>query len=166
MDDQYKNCRDCIYSCKLMEDLISCDYYIKTDIRRPCPGGDGCTVKQTGKKVGAWEFQNNAEWEKRKKERNEKRNELRRLARIQEKRCVVCGEAFQTTDSRRLYCPVHATPRHKLITKICKVCGKQFETTDGRRQLCSPECVDISRKNRYKLYDLKRRPKDGAQCVS
>lgn len=40
-----KNCRGCVYLCTIYNDVRSCDYLLKTDKRRPCPAGKGCTVK-------------------------------------------------------------------------------------------------------------------------
>ena len=35
---------DCIYNGYCYTDTRYCDYYLTTDIRRPCPAGPGCTV--------------------------------------------------------------------------------------------------------------------------
>ena len=40
-----------------------CTYYFVTDIRRPCPAGQGCTVKQTGKKVKKWSYEHQHGWD-------------------------------------------------------------------------------------------------------
>ena len=44
------HCKGCIYSCLLWADWYSCDYIFKTGKRRPCPPGEGCTVKKMRKK--------------------------------------------------------------------------------------------------------------------
>lgn len=41
------NCRDCIYSFYIDGRTRGCGYLLITDKRRPCPPGEGCTVKQT-----------------------------------------------------------------------------------------------------------------------
>lgn len=38
------NCATCFYHGKC-GGMICCDYLFKTGQRRPCPPGDGCTVK-------------------------------------------------------------------------------------------------------------------------
>ena len=38
------NCATCFYHWKCGR-LIGCKYYEMTGQRRPCPAGDGCTVK-------------------------------------------------------------------------------------------------------------------------
>ena len=44
-------CDDCVYYAKLgCGTMRCCNYFIKTDKRRPCPPGEGCTVK-VGRKV-------------------------------------------------------------------------------------------------------------------
>lgn len=39
-------CDNCIYSCGFTGlNIKSCDYFLVTNKRRPCPPGKGCTVK-------------------------------------------------------------------------------------------------------------------------
>ena len=45
-----KHCKNCIYGYKITDYLYCCDYFLKTDKRRPCPAGAGCTVKTKRKK--------------------------------------------------------------------------------------------------------------------
>lgn len=40
-----KHCKGCIYRCNLYNYLYCCDYFLRTGKRRPCPAGQGCTVK-------------------------------------------------------------------------------------------------------------------------
>ena len=47
-----RNCRDCVYSCKLAAGFLVCEYLLITDKIRPCPPGKGCTVKIKQKKEG------------------------------------------------------------------------------------------------------------------
>ena len=44
-----RNCIDCWYRTRFGVDF-ACGYLLKTGQRRPCPAGDGCTVK-IGRKV-------------------------------------------------------------------------------------------------------------------
>ena len=45
-----KSCKNCIYSYNVTDTLIICDYLLKTNKRRPCPAGKGCTAKIKRKK--------------------------------------------------------------------------------------------------------------------
>lgn len=38
------NCTTCFFHGKC-GGMICCNYYFMTNLRRPCPPGDGCTVK-------------------------------------------------------------------------------------------------------------------------
>lgn len=40
-----KNCRTCVYFRGSFDETCTCDYPFMTNKRRPCPPGDGCTVK-------------------------------------------------------------------------------------------------------------------------
>jgi hypothetical protein len=42
-------CKGCIHYRGMFATDICCNYYFDTDKRRPCPFGEGCTVKQTRK---------------------------------------------------------------------------------------------------------------------
>ena len=45
-DSQY--CKDCIYCQKFTESIVYCNYFdAEKNPLRPCPGGEGCTVKKT-----------------------------------------------------------------------------------------------------------------------
>ena len=41
-------CVPCVYYAR---STMSCDYYLKTDVRRPCPAGAGCTARVTRKEL-------------------------------------------------------------------------------------------------------------------
>lgn len=89
-------CKGCVFSSYGSSDRVAiCTYYLTTDIRRPCPAGTGCTVKQTGKKVSMWEHENDEAWKRR--SQNISKEVLHRI-------CACCGTAFDTTDLRRIYC--------------------------------------------------------------
>ena len=46
-----KYCRNCEYYWQSSNRANeTCDYMLATNKLRPCPAGDGCTVKKTGKK--------------------------------------------------------------------------------------------------------------------
>lgn len=42
-------CDDCVYWAKLHEPYRYCSYLLRTDKKRPCPPGEGCTVKVSRK---------------------------------------------------------------------------------------------------------------------
>ena len=50
MDVNHKGCKSCVYGYTINTYMITCDYFLKTGKRRPCPGGEGCTVKIKRKK--------------------------------------------------------------------------------------------------------------------
>lgn len=48
-----KYCTGCLYSFEYSHNargaLLGCQYFLETGIRRPCPAGEGCTVKVKAK---------------------------------------------------------------------------------------------------------------------
>lgn len=46
-------CRGCFYYGGNSDAVKSCSYFLTTGIRRPCPPGEGCTVKKTKQQVKA-----------------------------------------------------------------------------------------------------------------
>ena len=52
-----ENCRDCKYFYGYTDFDVCCNYIFVTGRRRPCPPGDGCTVKVKRKRrwVSDWE---------------------------------------------------------------------------------------------------------------
>lgn len=116
-----KYCKGCVY-CQLAcgDTMFCCTYYLKTSIRRPCPAGTGCTVKRVGKAKGAWEYQNEAKWQKAKLERERARDKARREKKKENGMyiavCPICGAEFQTHDHRKLYCSKACSTRAKTRT--------------------------------------------------
>ena len=49
-------CRGCIYRGGNSEEIKSCNYYLMTSIRRPCPAGKGCTVRVRRKRTQEEQF--------------------------------------------------------------------------------------------------------------
>ena len=47
MNKNIKYCGKCIYRRKINGHTSTCDYFLLTKTRRPCPAGKGCTVKNT-----------------------------------------------------------------------------------------------------------------------
>lgn len=45
MKQKAGNCSDCVYCGWLTGVIPYCDYLFRTNQRRPCPPGEGCTVK-------------------------------------------------------------------------------------------------------------------------
>lgn len=98
-------CNGCIYASSMGDGYIICNYFLQTSIRRPCPAGEGCTVKQTGKKLRQRQDENNATRKKEKEKMPKppkvpKAKSVRTVTLV----CRFCGASFQTTDSRRHYC--------------------------------------------------------------
>lgn len=46
-------CKGCAYWCGGKTTIKTCDYMLITGKRRPCPPGEGCTVKKREKKKAA-----------------------------------------------------------------------------------------------------------------
>lgn len=89
------HCMGCIYNQRFHGLKAGmCAYYFETGRRRPCPPGKGCTVKSTAEKHKnkTWRKMTDAEWQQRKK------------ARMREGICKECGERFQTSSLRQIYC--------------------------------------------------------------
>lgn len=92
--DRY--CKGCVYNQHGASDKITlCTYYLDTDNRRPCPAGEGCTVKSTGKKKGMWEAEREEAWKRRTK--NISKEVLHRV-------CACCGAEFDTNNKRKIFC--------------------------------------------------------------
>lgn len=53
-----KSCKNCVFSYMVCNQLYICDYFLKTNKRRPCPAGEGCTVKIKRKKGKAKDVKN------------------------------------------------------------------------------------------------------------
>lgn len=149
-------CTGCVFLGHANGKMNLCEYFLQTGVRRPCPAGTGCTVKDAGKKKIQWKHENDQTWKNREK----------REKQVLHKVCPRCGREFETDNSQRVYCSNQCKnkvaqkefhQRHKAVLTItCAICGKKFTSTDGRRKCCSSECTAISRKLRYKRYDIKR----------
>lgn len=103
-------CKDCTYGSIAGEHII-CNYFLSTGIRRPCPAGDGCTVKKKGRKVNNWGYEDGIKWkqadEYRKQCREERLEQIRRerhLKNIRIATCPECGKEFEAYDPKRIYC--------------------------------------------------------------
>lgn len=94
-------CKGCIYCNGTSGDYNGsscCTYYLVTDKRRPCPAGTGCTVKNTGKKKGAWRYKNYADWAEKMKKAREAKKVVRKVI------CKECGTEFETVSKLAIYC--------------------------------------------------------------
>lgn len=135
-------CEGCIYESKLGE-YSCCNYFLATNIRRPCPPGKDCTVKEMGNRRKGWHEE----------EANSRKN--RRISK----------SAQERKDHKREY---DRERREKLrkereFTMICGVCGKLFKTTDTRRRNCSPECSTRSRTRSTNNYRKRRKANEEAK---
>lgn len=89
-------CDGCVFLGYANGGLKLCEYLLRTNRRRPCPAGKGCTVKQTGKKKSTWRYEADETWEIKKKKEKEKT--------VLHKVCPCCGVDFETTDPRKIFC--------------------------------------------------------------
>lgn len=105
-------CKDCAFGQYASGDwMMICTYFLSTGIRRPCPAGEGCTVKQKGRKIHKWCYEDSVQWRKadeyRKRMREERTEQIRRERQIKNLRistCPECGNVFQTDSPKRIYC--------------------------------------------------------------
>lgn len=92
-------CKGCIYVGKVNHFTLCCRYVFVEDKLRPCPPGKGCTVKVDGK--------HKATVEERRFKNAQKSREYHAKLRAQRMRtvkCPICGQEFQTADSRKKFC--------------------------------------------------------------
>src|SRR5690625_1477203 len=73
-----------------------------------------------------------------------------RAGQTMQRRCKVCGNAFQTTDLRRVTCGGECSQtlertRAKVQPKerVCVVCGQVFKTTVANKVSCGAECARL-----------------------
>jgi hypothetical protein len=105
-------CKGCVFNQNCSGDFVTlCVYYLVTNVRRPCPAGQGCTVKQTGRKLNKWGYENNVKWKEadnyRKQLRAEHLEQIRKERHMKNLRtatCAECGKEFYTDNPRRIYC--------------------------------------------------------------
>lgn len=92
-------CIGCLYNIITCGGTCSiCTYYLDTGNRRPCPAGTGCTVKQTGRRNGAWRHKNDHTWAERMYEAKMAKAVLRKSV------CKHCGAEFETVVNTQVYC--------------------------------------------------------------
>ena len=147
-------CNGCIYLGYATGDMKLCEYMLKTDKRRPCPAGTGCTVKQTGDRKLPWRAEADETWKV-----NQKKPKKRKHKEVYHKKCPVCGKIFETTKIHKIYCCEDCAIKGKvqkdvlrqalyrsLVEKdtyhrICPECGTEFDTTNERKQFCCRKCM-------------------------
>ena len=94
VDKEYRHCQGCGFAFPCFGTMLMCTYLLTTGIRRPCPAGDCCTVKQKGKKKTTWQYEAEHTWKiKQKKEKK-----------VYHRVCPCCGVDFETTDPRKIFC--------------------------------------------------------------
>lgn len=159
-------CKDCMYANTLVDGHIVCNYFLATNIRRPCKAGSGCTAKQTGKKIGRWDYENNAKWVNAQKERKEKKKQDKHGV------CKWCGRVFVRDTHNKSYCsdkcrlagyrqrylekyeqhlekirPSRAKPSKRMV---CPICGVIFQTGRPEQVYCSKRCKNRAAYNRMR----------------
>lgn len=94
-------CNGCIYKGLVQGHVPCCNYIFMEDKRRPCPPGEGCTVKMTNR-----EAQRKAAEERKRKalERAKEARAKKRLARVHTVVCPICGKSFETDRVQARYC--------------------------------------------------------------
>lgn len=95
-----KFCNGCVFLGYGNGETKLCEYLLRTDQRRPCPAGTGCTVKQTGKKKTTWRHEADRTWKIKKKKE------------VYHRVCPCCGTEFDTTDSRKIFCTKSCNTRN------------------------------------------------------
>ena len=100
-------CEGCIYLSMIGNSYLPCcNYIFMEDKRRPCPPGEGCTVKITDKQVKKRKAQErramSVEQMQRKKERDRLYWEKRKAERT--KPCRRCGTLFHPDQYNKFFC--------------------------------------------------------------
>lgn len=122
-----KFCHDCVYMGVAGNGYIPmCNYIFIEDKRRPCPPGEGCTVKLTDKEV--------------KKKKAQKRKELS----IEQKQRYA-------QKSKEWYEKKRASRK-----KLCRRCGKEFTPSVERHLFCSGECAAAQEAENRKKWDKEK----------
>ena len=149
-------CNGCIYLGYATGDMKLCEYMLRTDKRRPCPAGTGCTVKQKGERKTRWELEKEEGW----KVRMQREKKTAPVKEVFRRVCPVCGKSFITTDGKKIYCcddcryrnkAAKAAEKRKVFHRFCKECGTEFDTTNGRKVFCCRECAfKYKQRERYR----------------
>lgn len=121
-------CNGCVYKGLVQGHVPCCNYIFMEDKRRPCPPGEGCTVKMTNR-----EAQRKAAGERKRKalERAKEARAKKRLARVHTVVCPICGKSFETDRVQARYCSKEcAKVAHKAQMRICE----QKRTDKARKE--------------------------------
>lgn len=94
-------CNGCVYKGVVGGNTPCCNYIFMEDRMRPCPPGEGCTVKMTNQDARRLEAE-----ERRKKAAAKAREQRAKLraARVRTVICPMCGGTFKTDQLQRKYC--------------------------------------------------------------
>lgn len=94
-------CNGCVYKGIVQGHVPCCNYILMEDKRRPCPPGEGCTVKKTNR-----EAQRKAAGDRKRKalERAKEARAKKRLARVHTVVCPICGKSFESDRIQARYC--------------------------------------------------------------
>lgn len=99
-------CNGCIYKGRVSFNTPCCDYIFIEDKMRPCPPGEGCTVKTTDhdikRKKTAQRKELSFEQKQRKAQRDKEYREKKRLER--KRLCRYCGNEFTPSAENKLFC--------------------------------------------------------------
>jgi hypothetical protein len=130
-------CNGCIYKGVVEGHVPCCNYIFIEDKPRPCPPGEGCTVKLTSKEI-------------KKRKAKERRG--------------MSVEAMQRKKERdRLY----REKKKAYTRKLCRYCGKEFTPLPGNYFFCSEECKEAqSRENRRKADSRREEKRKAARAAA
>lgn len=117
-------CHGCIYLSLVAGEHPCCNYIFMEDKRRPCPPGEGCTVKITSEEVKKQKAEKRRELSveqmKRKKERDRLRWEEKRASRV--RHCRRCGREFHPDQHRKFFCGEECRTEQALdIRRACDI---------------------------------------------
>ena len=122
-------CKGCWYNKLASGDQTLCTYFLETGIRRPCPAGTGCTVKQTGRRLGKWQLERDETWAKRMNEAKKAKAVLRKDT------CKMCGAEFETTNPRQIFCSRRCGNRSRSLNMYYR----RREIRDAEKRLSGQE---------------------------
>lgn len=121
-------CNGCVYASSA-HNIQMCNYIFVEDKMRPCPPGEGCTVKLTSKEI-------------KKRKAKERRG--------------MSVEAMQRKKERnRLY----REKKKAYTRKLCRYCGKEFTPTPDNYHFCCDECRKAQDKENRRKADRRHEEK-------
>lgn len=97
-------CNGCIYKGVVENHLPCCNYIFMEDKMRPCPPGEGCTVKLTSKEIKKRKAKERRGMPVEAMQRKKERDRLYREKKKKTKLCRYCGKEFTPTPDNYHFC--------------------------------------------------------------